>query len=95
LDILLNFKYVFIENWTVKSFFFHYLVIKQYCVTSIRQECTLSPLIFNAYIQEAIDTIRDKTQLGIKINVYKLDMLRFINNIAINAVSKKDLKKHF
>lgn len=25
----------------------------------VRQECTLSPLIFNAYIQEAIDTIRD------------------------------------
>lgn len=33
-----------------------------------RQGCTLSSLIINAYIQEAIDTILDRTQLEIKVS---------------------------
>ena len=59
----------------------------------VRQGCTLSPLIFNAYIQEAIDIIRDKTQLGIKINGYRIDMLRFADDIAIVAENERDLRK--
>lgn len=51
----------------------------------------LSPLIFNAYIQEAIDIIRERIQLGIKVNGYRIDMLRFADNIAIIAENEKDL----
>jgi len=58
----------------------------------VRQGCTLSPLIFNAYIQEAIDIIREKIQLGIKVNGYRIDMLRFADDIAIIAENEKDLK---
>lgn len=54
--------------------------------------CTLSPLIFNAYIQEAIDIIRERIQLGIKVNGYRIDMLRFADDIAIIAENEKDLK---
>jgi hypothetical protein len=50
----------------------------------VRQGCT-SLLIFNAYIQEAIDTIRERIQLEIKVNGYKIDMLRFADGIAIIA----------
>lgn len=44
---------------------------------------SLSPLIFNSYIQEAINTIRDRTQLEIKINGYRIHMLRYADDIAI------------
>jgi len=37
----------------------------------VRQVCTLSPVIFNAYIQEAIDMIKENTNLGININGQK------------------------
>lgn len=30
--------------------------------------CILSPIIFNAYIQEVINIIREKTYCGVKLN---------------------------
>lgn len=49
----------------------------------VRQGCTtLSPSIFNTYIQEAIDIARAKTRLGIMLNSWKIDMLRFADDIA-------------
>lgn len=38
----------------------------------VRQGCPLSPIIFNAYIQEAIDIIRDNANIRIKINGMKV-----------------------
>lgn len=39
----------------------------------VRQGCTISPIIFNAYFQEAIDMIKENAKLGIKINgIYKI-----------------------
>jgi len=52
----------------------------------VRQCCTLSPIIFNVYIQEAIDMIKEYANLGIKINGQKICMLRFANDIALIAV---------
>jgi hypothetical protein len=40
----------------------------------VRQGCTLSSIIFNAYIQEAIDMIKENGKLGIKINGQKISM---------------------
>ncbi|VVC34843.1 Endonuclease/exonuclease/phosphatase,Reverse transcriptase domain [Cinara cedri] len=59
----------------------------------VRQGCNLSPSIFNAYIQEAIDIIREKIQLGIKINGRKIDMLRFADDIAVIAENEEDLQR--
>lgn len=56
------------------------------------QECTLSLLVFNVYIQEVIYSIRDRTQLGIKVNGPKVDMLRFSNNITTIKENEKDIK---
>lgn len=40
-----------------------------------------TPLIFNKYIQKAIDTTaRDRTYLKIKINGYRIDTLRFADD---------------
>ncbi|KAL4082173.1 hypothetical protein QTP88_005266 [Uroleucon formosanum] len=59
----------------------------------VRQGCNLSPSIFNAYIQEAIDIIREKIQLGIKINGRKIDMLRFADDIAVIAENEEELQR--
>ncbi|KAE9539605.1 hypothetical protein AGLY_004857 [Aphis glycines] len=50
----------------------------------VRQGCTLFPSIFNTYIQEAIDTMRE-----IWMNGRKMYMLRFTDNIAVLAESKE------
>jgi len=56
----------------------------------VRQVCTLSSSILNAYIQEAIDITRKKTHLGIKLNGRKINMLWFANDIAIEAENEED-----
>jgi len=57
----------------------------------VRQGCTLSPIIFNAYFQEAIDMIKENSNLGIKINGQKISLLLFADDIALIAEIKEDL----
>jgi len=57
----------------------------------VGQGCTLSPNIFNAYIQEAIDMMKDNTNLGIKINGQQICVLRFTDDIALITENKEDL----
>jgi len=59
----------------------------------VRQGCTLSPIIFNAYIQEAIDKIKEDKNLGITINCQKISMLRFADNIAKIAENEEHWQK--
>jgi hypothetical protein len=61
----------------------------------VRQGFTLSPIIFNLYIQESIDMIKENANLRIKINGQKINMLRFANDIALIAESKEDLAQLF
>jgi len=49
----------------------------------VRQGYTLSSIIFKAYIQEAIEKIKENTNLGTKINGQKISMLRFADDIAL------------
>jgi len=44
-------------------------------------------------IQKAIDIIKKRTELGIKVNGHRIDILRFADDIAIIAESEKHLKK--
>lgn len=64
-----------------------------YIRKGVRQGCTLSPYIFNAYIQEAINIIRKKIHLGVKMNGREIDMLRFTDDIAVIAENEEDLQK--
>lgn len=59
----------------------------------VRQVCNLSLSIFNAYIQKAIDIIREKIRLDIKINGKKSDMLRFADDIAVIAENEEELQR--
>jgi hypothetical protein len=59
----------------------------------VRQGCTLSPIIFNAYIQEAIEKIKENTNLGIIVNGHKISMLSFADDIALIAETEEDLQQ--
>lgn len=59
----------------------------------VRQGCTPSPIIFNAYIQEAIEKIKEDTNLGIIVNGHKISMLRFADDIALIAETEEDLQQ--
>lgn len=56
----------------------------------IRQCCIFLPSIFNAYIQEANNIIRDKIHLGIMINFRKIDMPRFADDVSVIAEIEKE-----
>jgi len=46
-----------------------YEIEEEACIRKgVRQGCTLSPSILNACIQEAIDIMREKINLGLKMN---------------------------
>lgn len=46
---------------------------------------TFSLSMFNAYVQEAIEIIREKLRLGLKRNGRKIDMVRFADDITVIA----------
>jgi hypothetical protein len=51
----------------------------------VKQGCTLSPSLFNLYVQETVNKVREEIEVGVRINGERLDMLRFADNIAIIA----------
>lgn len=59
----------------------------------VRQGCNLSPLIFNAYIEQAIKEIKEHINCGVKIQGEKVSMLRYADDIAVLSESKEDLEK--
>lgn len=58
----------------------------------VRQGCSLSPYLFNLYVQEAINKIREKGGVGINIHGEKIDMLRFADDIAVLAENENNLQ---
>lgn len=59
----------------------------------VRQGCTLSQMKFYAYIQEAIEKIKEDTNLGIIINGQKISMLHFADDIALISKTEEDLQQ--
>jgi len=49
-------------------------------------------VLFNLYVQEAINKIREEIEVGIRINGEKVGMLRFSANIAAITENKKNLQ---
>lgn len=58
----------------------------------VRQGCSLSPVLFNLYIQKAIDRVREEVKVGISVQGEKIDMIRFADDIAIITESEQDLQ---
>ncbi|VVC46280.1 Reverse transcriptase domain [Cinara cedri] len=58
----------------------------------IRKGCTLSPSLFNLYVQEAVNKVREEIEVGIRINGERIDMLRFADDIAVITDNEEDLQ---
>lgn len=59
----------------------------------VRQGCSLSPYLFNVYIQDAIDKIREEKSRGISIQGHKIDMIRFADDIAVLGETEQELNE--
>ena len=57
----------------------------------VRQGCALSPVIFNVYIEKAINEIKEKPS-GVNIHGGKVSMLRFANDTVLIAETERYLK---
>jgi len=58
----------------------------------VRQGCTLSPLLFNIYIEQSINECKVYCS-GIKMNRMRIQTLRFADDIAIIAQGEINLKR--
>ena len=58
----------------------------------VRQCCNLSPLLFNIYIEQAINECKDYCT-GIKVNGVRIQMVRFADDTAIVAQGEINLKR--
>ena len=58
----------------------------------VRQGCNLSPLLFNIYIEQAINESKEYCT-GIKVNGMRIQMLRFADNTAIRVRDEINLKR--
>lgn len=52
------------------------------------------PIIFNANIQKATESIKEKTQLDVKLNDWNIDKLRFLDDIVIIAENTRNIQNH-
>lgn len=57
----------------------------------VRQGCGLSPLLFNIYIQQAINEFRQGRKTGVCIHGERIDTIRYADDIALLAETKEDL----
>ena len=57
-----------------------------------RQGCNLSPLLFNTYVEQAINEYKEYCT-GIKVKGMRIQMLRFADDIAITAQDEINLKR--
>jgi hypothetical protein len=62
----------------------------------VRQGCTLSPPLFNLYIEEPIKELKTKLgrwEIGVKIGGKLISMIRFADDIVLMATSERDLER--
>jgi hypothetical protein len=58
----------------------------------VRQGCSLSPYLFNLFVEEIIDKYKRNSK-GISINGKKIHCIRFADDIALVSESEKDMQR--
>ena len=58
----------------------------------VRQGCSLSTLLFNLYIEQAVKKVKEKYGKGVRIQGETYKMLRFADDIVILTESERDLE---
>ena len=62
----------------------------------LRQDCILSPCLFNLYEEYIMQNARlDEAQAGIKIGGRNINNFRYADDITLMAESKEELKSHW
>lgn len=66
--------------------------VKKYALVrkGVRQGCSVSPLLFNIFIESAIKQFKEKTK-GVKVNGRQIHSIRFADDIALVAENERDL----
>ena len=59
----------------------------------VRQGCSLSPMLFNLYIEQAVKETKDKFGEGIKVQGEEIKTLRFADDIVILSETAEDLEE--
>ena len=57
----------------------------------VRQGCSLSPLLFNMYVEEAMKKLKEEFAGGVKIQGEEIKMLRFADDIILLAEREEEL----
>jgi hypothetical protein len=63
---------------------------------SVRQGCSLSPLLFNCYIEKSITEIKDKLnrlEIGSKVGGILIPTIRFAEDIVLLAETEHDIQR--
>lgn len=66
--------------------------VKKYALVGkrVRQGCSVSPLLFNIFIESAIKQFKEKTK-GVKVNGRQIHSIRFGDDIALIAENERNL----
>ena len=59
----------------------------------LRQGCSLSSLLFNIYIEQAMTEIKERFETGVKIHGERISMIRFADDITILSESEDGLQE--
>uniref|UniRef100_A0A8D8Y198 Craniofacial development protein 2 n=1 Tax=Cacopsylla melanoneura TaxID=428564 RepID=A0A8D8Y198_9HEMI len=58
----------------------------------IRQGCPLSPYLFNVFIEEAMNEVKEKTE-GVKVNGVKVHCIRFADDVVLLAEDEESMNQ--
>ena len=60
----------------------------------VRQGCTLSPWLFNVFVDEVVKEARREFVSGVKLSTRSVEVLIFADDMALMAASAEGLEKN-
>ena len=59
----------------------------------VRQECILSPMLFNLYMERVFRIFLENIDIGIKVNGTRINSLRYADDTALMANITEELQR--